>query len=398
MNKAKADLLDHFQSPRLGFDEPDGGPRGHAPAELAGDERYQRLRRRLKEAGFFAPDPWNYAIRGGLSLLFTLGSFAVLLTQPSWPARIACFVLAGFGLVQGTFVSHEAKHGSVFRRPALNEAVGQLFNSFLVGFSFSYFGRGHDLHHLHCNEADVDPDTLSTLFSVFPSEAAKKRGLGFVISRFQGFFIPVLYPTWTLAMKWDGLTYVARNLRKTRADQLAMALHLLFWFALQAIWLPLPTVIVNYLGWSAFAGIYLAIAIPPNHVARPVVHDGAAVDFVTQQIVTTRNLPSSPFIDYLMMNVNNHIEHHLFPWAPGGRLRRGRAIVRAFCAEEGLPYHERGFFAGLAEVMVHLARMAKFTGKPVVRDASAGPRPAVDGMPELDKRRPDRVEPAALAS
>lgn len=392
MNKAKADLLDHFQSPRLGFDEDEGGARGHAPPELIADERYQRLRRRLKEVGFFEPAPGQYAVRAALSLACTLGSYAVLLwANPSWPARVACFFLAGFGLVQGTFIAHEAKHGSVSRRLWLAEATGQIFNSFLVGFSFSYFGRGHDLHHLHCNEADVDPDTLSTLFSVFPSEAAKKRGLGRLISRFQGFFIPALYPTWTLAMKWDGLTYVARNLSKTRADQLAMALHLLFWLGLPSLWLPFSTVFVNYLGWSFFAGLYLAIAIPPNHVGRPVVNDGRAVDFLSQQIVTTRNLPSSPLIDYLMMNVNNHIEHHLFPWAPGGRLRRGRAIVRAFCVEEGLPYHERPFFAGLADVMAHLARMAKFTGKP----APAPDGSAIEGMPQLGR---PAAEPEALAS
>jgi fatty acid desaturase len=350
MNRPKALVLDHFRSPKIA-----------APKALRHDARYVRLRRRLAEAGFFAPAPWAYAWRIALCLGGFAIAFALLCKAPGAMARIACFAAIGFVLVQGCFIAHEASHGSVSRRPWLAEAIGQLFDTLLVGFSYSYFRRGHELHHFHCNEERVDPDTQSTLFSVFESSARDKRGLGRWVTRYQYLLIPLLYPTWALAMKWDALTYVVRNRRQTRIDQLALMAHLALWFGVATWQLGFVSALANYLGWSACAGIYLGLVIPPNHVGLPPLADDA-MPYLEQQLATTRNLPSSALRDFLFMAVNNHVEHHLFPWVPGCRLRRGREALRAFCKEEGLPYCEEDYLAATAGVFRHFRKMATLAG------------------------------------
>ena len=43
---------------------------------------------------------------------------------------------------------------------------------------------------------------------------------------------------------------------------------------------------------------------------------------------------------WLMGGLNHQIEHHLFPSMPSVNLRAARPLVRAYCAEQGLPYTE----------------------------------------------------------
>jgi fatty acid desaturase len=345
LNPRKAFVLDHHQSARR---DPDGAQP---------DPRYRELRRRAQEAGLFGPARGAYIARIALFSTVCLGAWLELLRAPSIGVRIACWAAIGFVMVQAAFVSHEAMHGSISRSARVSQAIGHFLNTFLIGFSFSYFCRSHALHHAHCNEGESDPDTMSQLFSVFPASVNEKRGIGRWMTRFQVVLLPVFFPTWALIMKWDALTYIVRRPRKMRTDLIVLGAHLLFWFGATIPVLGFTTALNNYLGWSAFAGIYLAAVIPIGHVARREIRAGERVTFLEQQIGATRNLGSSRLLDFLFMGVNSHVEHHLFPTVPSTRLHRGRAVLRDFCAAERLPYQEVRFDAAFAEVMRHFAQV-----------------------------------------
>jgi fatty acid desaturase len=359
MTPLKSRLLDDYVSPKILFG-PSGSAASRPAAEaLRRDPRYQRLSARLAAAGFFEPAPAAYAARIALLLAVFAAAFAALLRAPAWPARIACWAAIGFALVQGGFVSHEATHGAISKRPIVAQAVGQCFQTLLVGLAFSYFWRSHELHHFHVNEEGYDPDTVSGLLSVFPSSALQKRGLGRLTTRLQHVLVVVLSPAWGVGLKWDSLTYVLRNPKKTRIDQVALALHAALWFGLGSWCVGPAAAIVNYLGWLAFAGVYMFLVIPWNHVGKRQIHDGASLPFLEQQLATTRNLGTSFVMDFLLMGQNCHVEHHLFPSVPAARLGRGRRILREFCREEGLPYREHGYLEGMGEALRHLAAIAR---------------------------------------
>jgi fatty acid desaturase len=332
-------------------------PARREPENLQRDERYRELRRRALAAGLFGPARAAYAARMALFAGVSIGAWAILLRAPSIGVRLLCWAAIGFVMVQSAFVAHEAMHGSISRSARVSQAIGQFFDTFLVGFAFSYFFRSHTLHHSRCNERESDPDTMSQLFSVFPSSVTEKRGIGRLMTRFQVALIPFFFPTWALIMKWDALTYVVRHPRRARVDIAILAAHLLFWFGASVPILGVGTAVANYLGWSAFAGIYLGVVIPISHVARREVGPDERLTFLEQQIAATRNLGSSRLLDFLFMGVNSHVEHHLFPTVPSTRLHRGRALLRQFCREERLPYQEARFDAAFVEVMRHLAQV-----------------------------------------
>ena len=89
-------------------------------------------------------------------------------------------------------------------------------------------------------------------------------------------------------------------------------------------------------------GFLLGAAFAPNHKGMPIVPRGARLDFLTRQVVMSRNIRGGPVVDVAMGGLNYQIEHHLFPSMPRANLRQVQPIVRSYCAEHDVPYTEAG--------------------------------------------------------
>jgi fatty acid desaturase len=391
MNRCKAAILDGYASDKI-LAGPYATARSRAAAAaLRADPRYAELRRRLARTGFFAPAPWAGAARMAALTALAAGSYAVLCVPGLGPEhrwlRLAAIAVAGLTMVQCSFLAHEAAHGAISRRPRVAAAIGQLFTTFWVGYAFAYFRRSHDLHHYHVNERAIDPDTQSSLFSVNEHAARTKQGLGRWITRHQTILIPVMSPLWAVGMKWDGLTYLWRNRRAAWLDCVVIALHAVLWLVIPGLAIGWGAALANYFAWTAVAGLYLKIIIPVNHVATTTLgpEHAAGIDFLAQQITTSRNIAGPAILDHLFIGLNLQIEHHLFPFVPTTRLRAGREVVRAFCREHGLPYLEQGYLPALADVYRHFARVARFAGAELTRPEAAA-RAAAPSAPAASPR------------
>jgi hypothetical protein len=101
-------------------------------------------------------------------------------------------------------------------------------------------------------------------------------------------------------------------------------------------------------------GVYLGCAFAPNHKGMPVLGEHDRLDFLRRQVLTSRNVRGGPLVESLLGGLNYQIEHHLFPSMPRPSLRRGRLLVRAFCAERGLPYCEKSLAGSYGDVLRHL--------------------------------------------
>jgi len=377
MNPQKAELLDRYESPKVLYGPSRTTASKRALATVKTDPRMRELREELRGAGFFEPAPVRYAIRFAVILGVIVAGWAVLLLADGWPWRLAAAVAIGFMVVQSAFFAHEAAHCAIRLSAPKVELLGQIADTFLVGYSFAYFRRSHDLHHFHTNEVDKDPDGQSALFSVHEwSAREKKTWLGIMMTRWQGVLLPIFYAVWAFMMKWDGLTYVIRNRRRASFDIVMLALHVGFWLVLPALVVGVKATLLGYVMWNVVAGWYLAMIIPCNHVGMPGVEPAANVDFVTQQVRSSRNLADPPWLpggawlyDMFFIGLNRQIEHHLFPYAATPRLRRGRAIIMAFCRRHGLPYTECRYLDVTIEVHKHLWRVGRLaSATPAVID------------------------------
>ena len=86
----------------------------------------------------------------------------------------------------------------------------------------------------------------------------------------------------------------------------------------------------------------------------PIIDEHSTLDFLHQQVLTARNINAHPLTDFWYGGLNYQIEHHLFPTVPRGNLRRLQAIVKSFCAEQAISYHETSMLGSFRELFQYL--------------------------------------------
>jgi hypothetical protein len=101
-------------------------------------------------------------------------------------------------------------------------------------------------------------------------------------------------------------------------------------------------------------GLYLGCAFAPNHKGMPVMSEQDSADFLRRQVLTSRNVTGGAVVETLLGGLNYQIEHHLFPGMPRPSLRRCRVVVRAFCAQIGVLYCEKGLVSSYSDVLRNL--------------------------------------------
>ena len=104
----------------------------------------------------------------------------------------------------------------------------------------------------------------------------------------------------------------------------------------------------------ALAGFHMGSVFAPNHKGMPVLEPGEKLDYLRQQVLTARDVLPNPVIDFAYGGLNYQIEHHLFPNMPRNRLKDAREVVRTFCLERGIPYHETGFWQSQREILGYM--------------------------------------------
>lgn len=81
--------------------------------------------------------------------------------------------------------------------------------------------------------------------------------------------------------------------------------------------------------------------------------------FLPSQVTTTRNVTSTPFVDWFCGGLQYQVDHHLFPQLPRHNFKKVHDLVASFCQEHGVSYHEATFVEGTKEVLRHLDKVAK---------------------------------------
>jgi len=79
-----------------------------------------------------------------------------------------------------------------------------------------------------------------------------------------------------------------------------------------------------------------------NHIQEECTIGGEPHDdFLVHQLETTVNYRTNRLTRLLSFNLDIQVEHHLFPNIAHSTLRRVQHVIRDFCHEHDLPYHEK---------------------------------------------------------
>jgi fatty acid desaturase len=329
---------------------------------------YAELKRRVQAAGLLGKRPGYYVLMLVTnSIAFATSLWLLALVHNVW-STVAVAALLGFVSGQLGFQLHDSGHRQMFSSRSVNTAIGIVTGNGLLGMSYGWWVDKHNRHHGNPNHQDLDPDIGVGVIAYSEEQAMAKTGAARWIVRHQAsLFFPLLF-----GLAWTMHVASVRFLISTK-DRLrwvevgTLCLHALAYTALLVAiagpWRALLVIVVQ----KCVGGFYMAAVFAPNHKGMPQIEVGQELDFLRSQVLTSRNVKSSPFTDLVYGSLNYQIEHHLFPTMPRCNIRRAHKVVREYCAELGVPYHETTIYRSYHEILSFLHEV----GAPLRQASSA---------------------------
>lgn len=320
---------------------------------------FTELASTVRETGLLARSYLFYALYGTVLALAMGGVITgIILLGDSWFQLLMAGALA-IVFTQIAFLGHEASHRAIFVSGPANDLVGRLLSTLVVGISHQWWMNKHSRHHANPNQMGKDPDIASDTIRFTEGDAATATGIVKSIVTRQGWlFFPLL------TMEGYNLHYrsvaslITQGTRRQKWTELpAIALHFGLYLVPLFLFLPFGMAVAFVAVQMAVFGVYMGASFAPNHKGMMIVPEDVKMDFLSKQVLTSRNIRGGWTMSILMGGLNFQIEHHLFPNMARPHLLRTREIVREYCSELDLPYTETSLVASYVIVVQYLNRV-----------------------------------------
>ena len=319
--------------------------------ELAGTIKASGLLRR--RYGYY----WTKLVAVPVSVAACVAVFVLI--GDSWWQLVTAVVFA-FVFTQIAFLGHDAAHRQIFRSGRWNDWTSLVIGNLFVGMSYGWWQHKHTRHHANPNREGVDPDLDLPVVSFTAAQVTVHTNplVRWLIGHQGWFFFPVLL--------LEGLSLHASSVRRVfaRAPMQRRPVEIAFLVTRMVVYLALvffvlsPGVAAAFLGVQlGLFGMYMGLSFAPNHKGMPIIGKDVKLDFLTRQVLMSRNIRGNRFIDFMMGGLNYQIEHHLFPSMPRPHLRRAAPTIAQFCIDHDVPYTQTGLAESYGIVTRYINRV-----------------------------------------
>ncbi|MGE3076694.1 MAG: fatty acid desaturase [Dehalococcoidia bacterium] len=317
---------------------------------------YAILKKQIKGFGLLDARPGYYWMKTIVALSLVGSAAIIALIAPNWWILMLDAVFMGFASTQVALLAHDIGHRQGYRGKRSNRIARAFFGNVMLAVSHSWWNEKHNQHHATPNHVDMDPDIQFPMI-VFDREQLKTRArwLRPLIS-IQAFVLVFLLPFQALNMRFISVGHLFEA--KAERPWLQAGLFVAHFAAYGALlyfigWpLALPFALIH----QGVFGLYNSSVFASNHKGMPVMLESQRLDFLREQVLTSRNVSGHPLTDFWYGGLNYQIEHHLFPTMPRCNLRKAQPIIEKFCRDRGISYHSTGLFTSYKEVLTHLHR------------------------------------------
>jgi len=320
------------------------------------NSEYAELKQLIKERGLLDRQPVYYTFRIGLLFcLLALGGIFLLVVPVFWLQLLNAVYLA-FVFTQLGLLSHEAGHRQMFHHPWKHDVVSLMGGTLILGVSYAYWLDRHNTHHSHPNQVDMDPDIEMPWLDFTGTEDLEPMGKfrQFLVKHQAFIFLPALMLV-SVGLQFNSVNFLLRKKARYYAIEcFLLVAHFVLYFALVCSRLPFWQAVLFVCLHQTLTGLYLGAIFAPNHKGMPVIENESTMDFLHRQVLTARNIHAHPLTDFCYGGLNYQIEHHLFPSMPRNKLKVAQLIVKTFCQEHAIPYHETTVLQSFKEIFQHL--------------------------------------------
>ena len=270
------------------------------PTEIRSEIRnLHRLRPAANLVVLLFPAAWIIAI-------------ALMRRWPLLPVRIVGIVIIGLCIQAMAILMHEALHGNLFRRRTLDQWSGFLL-AVPAFFSMAAYEVAHLNHHRH-TRTEKDQDEISNLCRTHAQ---------YVVLYYSWFLVGTFL--YMFIVPWKALGIASPKGRKRIFIEYSLMLFLYAAVVFTAI-------SSGHLWWLLLYWLIPAqIATALSNVRGLAEHLGTPGE--GDAIARTRTVTSNGLVSFLMLNLNYHLEHHLFPAVPWYNLPRIHQLLKPIYAQ-----------------------------------------------------------------
>jgi fatty acid desaturase len=226
-------------------------------------------------------------------------------------------VLLALAMVQWFAILHECGHETLFRSRRLHTPLGHVAAFFSV-IPFYNWKRVHGRHHKWTGWQDIDPTTASLV----PRELGRAERL--LVNVCWRYWIPLFSVIYRVNNFWDWPRL--KTLFSKPDDRRGLAGNMLGLLAAYA-----ALIAIAGIGMVArVAGVALVLALVAEdllllsqhtHIPQNVSGGGPVRPFPTvEQEVFTRSLVFPRWLSALLLHIDAHELHHMYPFVPGYHL------------------------------------------------------------------------------
>ena len=246
--------------------------------------------------------------------LLWICSIACMERWPVLPVSIAGIVVIGISVQAMGTLMHEALHGNLFRNTFFDRWAG-----FLLGvptfFSSSAYKVTHLNHHRHTRtEKDLDEFSYSC-------RSRKQYDVLFYACFLVGSLI------YMVAVPLKAYAMASRNNRRrilTEYFLMSLAYATAVSFALR----------MGHGEWLIWYWMMpISVAVILSNIRALAEHMGTHGE--GDAVLKTRTVTSNRLVSFLMLNLNYHLEHHLFPGVPWYNLPKVHQLLKPMYAARG---------------------------------------------------------------
>jgi omega-6 fatty acid desaturase (delta-12 desaturase) len=226
-------------------------------------------------------------------------------------------LVLALSLVQWFAILHECGHETLFRTRRLHAALGQIAG-FFSAIPFYNWKRVHGRHHKWTGWQDVDPTTATLV----PREL--KRAERVLVNVCWRYWIPLFSVMYRVNNFWNWRRLKQLFEKSEDRRRLALSTIALLVAYAAAIALVGPGNILRLVGLGVLLSLIaedLLLLSQHTHIPQQLSHGEPVRPFPTiEQEVFTRSLVFPRWLSALLLHIDAHELHHMYPFVPGYRL------------------------------------------------------------------------------
>jgi acyl-lipid omega-6 desaturase (Delta-12 desaturase) len=274
--------------------------------------------------GHLRSSNWAGIVLLSSAAILTVVGVALSLQANVWVWLLGQAVFA-VTMVQWFALLHECGHGTLFRSKSLHAPVGRVAAFFSL-IPFYCWKRVHGRHHKWTGWQDLDPTTAALV------PRALGRGERVLMNVCWRYWIPLFAALYRINNFWNlpRLCSLFPKREDRRHMAISISTFLLAYVAVATIVGPWTLLRVAGLAFVfAFIVEDLLILSQHTHIPQKLSQGKQVSPFAAlEQDVFTRSLILPSWISVLLLHIDAHELHHMYPFVPGYRLRDIRYDTR----------------------------------------------------------------------